>query len=609
MTGSNYANPWRILRGGSIVDQAYLIGPVTREIDPLDVEALRAHPGADLDCLDGTDLDCDGLEDMDEDADGYITVACPAGDDCDDADASIHPGAALDCSAVDHDCNGHPDRDDDGDGAIASGCGGGDCDDSNPEIHPDHEEILCNGIDDNCDGYFSPAEDHDIDGHISLSCGGDDCDDRDSSIHPGADDACNGIDDDCDDDCDDAFACCQNALDDPCTTPSGHPGMRDCTDLCTWTACCSQFDHCDNGHDDDCDGHTDEQEVLIPDTRISSLDSGAKFPAATWTGSEVGIMWQDDREGNDELFFTRLDAHGTPVEDPIRATFTPEDSWFPALIWTGSRYAFVWYDAPDGDHPIYFGQMDALGIRTGPDVAVISGAGSAQRPDIEWTGSEFGVAWWTSSAGLIDVFFRRLRDDGTSPMSPLLINESPAAVGWLSLAWTGSEYAVAWSDSSAIYISRVTADGVRIGTSIRASTPTTGAWDPSLVWDGSGYAVAWEDERYASPEIMVARVVVDSPVWETRVTDSDGSSRSPDILATGSEYRLVYADGRYANLEILLSRISTDGTPIGSTDRITFASWESWDPRVTWMGPSAAVTWWDARDGVWAVYFAQVGCL
>lgn len=40
--------------------------------------------------------------------------------------------------------------------------------------------------------------DNDGDGYLDAACGGDDCNDNDASINPGANDVCNGVDDDCD---------------------------------------------------------------------------------------------------------------------------------------------------------------------------------------------------------------------------------------------------------------------------------------------------------------------------------------------------------------------------------------------------------------------------
>jgi hypothetical protein len=45
---------------------------------------------------------------------------------------------------------------------------------------------------------FSLDCDDDNDGHDATDCAGDDCDDRLPGIHPGADEVCNGQDDDCD---------------------------------------------------------------------------------------------------------------------------------------------------------------------------------------------------------------------------------------------------------------------------------------------------------------------------------------------------------------------------------------------------------------------------
>lgn len=93
---------------------------------------LWVHPGGVESC-DGRDDDCDGEVDeagaqgevqwyADADEDGFgthtaVAVACqgPAasasnGEDCDDTDPGVHPGALERCDAVDQDCDGQVDE-------------------------------------------------------------------------------------------------------------------------------------------------------------------------------------------------------------------------------------------------------------------------------------------------------------------------------------------------------------------------------------------------------------------------------------------------------------------------------------------------------------------
>ena len=173
------------------------------------------------------------IEPEDNDNDGYETP-----DDCDDTDATVHPGATEDCSDVDRDCSGDPydapvaltyyrDDDDDGfgnpldtvdacdppEGYVTSG---EDCRDDDPSTFPGAEE-RCNGLDDDCDGvpddgittaWFADADGDGWGAGVALEqCDAPtdyvdrdgDCDDDDGSIHPGADDpAGDGLDTDCD---------------------------------------------------------------------------------------------------------------------------------------------------------------------------------------------------------------------------------------------------------------------------------------------------------------------------------------------------------------------------------------------------------------------------
>ncbi|MEC7986632.1 MAG: MopE-related protein, partial [Myxococcota bacterium] len=81
--------------------------------------------------------------------------------------------------------------DEDGDGySIADG----DCDDERADVFPGAEEI-CDGLDNDCDTEVPPEErDIDLDGW--LICAGD-CNDQDSLIYPGAEEICDDEDSDC----------------------------------------------------------------------------------------------------------------------------------------------------------------------------------------------------------------------------------------------------------------------------------------------------------------------------------------------------------------------------------------------------------------------------
>jgi hypothetical protein len=166
----------------------------------------------------------------DNDGDGY-----PADNDCDDSNADVNPEATEVCNDIDDDCDDNIDegcttyyRDTDEDGygdpgdyipdtspPIGYVATGGDCDDTNGTIHPGATEA-CNGVDDDCDG--TADEDctlwyRDADGDTYGDPGdtlvdtsqppgyvpnGGDCDDTNSEIKPGVQEACNGLDDNCD---------------------------------------------------------------------------------------------------------------------------------------------------------------------------------------------------------------------------------------------------------------------------------------------------------------------------------------------------------------------------------------------------------------------------
>ena len=149
---------------------------------------------------------------------GCLTWVEPGVDDDDSGDDD--DATADDDDATGDDDDSTPDPDDlDGDGWTPAD---GDCDDEDPDVNPEAAEA-CNGIGDDCDSeideelpteMYAPDTDGDgvhtanqslwveacaqPEGHLPLDSSTTDCADNDPNVFPGANEVCNGIDDDCD---------------------------------------------------------------------------------------------------------------------------------------------------------------------------------------------------------------------------------------------------------------------------------------------------------------------------------------------------------------------------------------------------------------------------
>ncbi len=124
-------------------------GDGSEDADDCDDEDATIHPGADDEWYDGIDHDCAGNDDYDRDGDGYTVD-----EDCDDTDRNAYPGNIdLWYDGVDSDCSGNDDFDADGDGYPVEE----DCNDGDPEIFPGSTATEDDGEDRDCDGKVEPT--------------------------------------------------------------------------------------------------------------------------------------------------------------------------------------------------------------------------------------------------------------------------------------------------------------------------------------------------------------------------------------------------------------------------------------------------------------------
>ncbi len=128
----------------------------------------------------------------------------------------------------------------DGDGTVALL----DCDDGDPTRYPGADE-QCDGLDNDCDGAL-PDDELDGDGDGFTACGDGDCDDALAARHPGAEEVCDGLDNDCDG---------EVPAEESDADEDGVWGCWDCDDADPAVGL-GEVEQCD-GLDNDCDGAID----------------------------------------------------------------------------------------------------------------------------------------------------------------------------------------------------------------------------------------------------------------------------------------------------------------------------------------------------------------
>jgi hypothetical protein len=238
-----------------------------------------------------------------------------------------------------------------------------------------------------------------------------------------------------------------------------------------------------------------------------------------------------------------------------------------------------------------------------------------------WTGSEFGVAWslWyvTSSA---EIGFQRVAADGALVGAASVVSDGTTDVGEVGVAWTGSEFGVAWvylGPGFDVHFRKLHGDGSIASGIIPVSSGSGGCQLPHMAWTGSYFGVAYSQWATSRSEIMYSprRLDGSAAMGTTTVTSSGDDSTAPELVWTGSEYGLAWRDNRNDSdtsdgdmiYDAMFMRLGEDGTDITSPIAVSPAGTQwAGAPTIVWTGSEFGVLWSDNEDLSTELYLGRV---
>jgi hypothetical protein len=338
-----------------------------------------------------------------------------------------------------------------------------------------------------------------------------------------------------------------------------------------------------------------EGEFLI-DTNVVNLNSQHE-PAVAFDGTNYLVVWEDDRNGDWNIYGARVDEAGNII-DPIAIPIStePNDQRNPAICFCGADYLVVWEDTRnDSLGDIYGARINQAGVVLDPTgIAVSTAAHEQLHPSIAFDGTNYLVVWQDTRNDTLyqimdrDIYGARVNQNGiVLDSSGIGIKVDPyTPPNWQrdsypSLAFGGSQYLVVWTFSGGSMPDHTDILGLRVGPSgtvldtmvISFPTLSPNPVLPVVAFDGTSYLAVWWAYFDEGTSIECARVDQGGNVLDTAVITINTAGNpffppypSVSVAFDGIYYMIAWHDSGNVDFDIYGAKLNTSGIVIESFD-------------------------------------------
>jgi hypothetical protein len=152
---------------------------------------------------------------------------------------------------------------------------------------------------------------------------------------------------------------------------------------------------------------TDEGITWSQDTRLTNDPAFSVLPFVSVSGSYVHVIWYDYRDGNNEVYYKRSTNNGINWTEDTRLTNDPNDSHDPYIASSGSNVHVVWHDNRFGNYEILHKMSRDNGSTWPTDDDRLTNAPSASAvATIVPSGNYSHVVWQDNRDGNLEIYYK-----------------------------------------------------------------------------------------------------------------------------------------------------------------------------------------------------------
>ncbi|MCK9400046.1 MAG: exo-alpha-sialidase [Bacteroidales bacterium] len=189
-----------------------------------------------------------------------------------------------------------------------------------------------------------------------------------------------------------------------------------------------------------------------PAIRLTEDQAVSGNPSVCAVGPIVHVVWNDNRDMNKEIYYSRSEDEGETWDEETRLTIADYDSWVPDIAAYESDVYIVWVDGRDWDFgyyftEIYFKHSSDGGLTWGEDTRLTNYAGNSEFPNLAVCGDGIFIVWQDNRIGnLLEIYYKYSFDGGDSWEPDTRLTYDPADSFYPFVSVSGTQVNVTWTD-------------------------------------------------------------------------------------------------------------------------------------------------------------------
>ncbi len=243
---------------------------------------------------------------------------------------------------------------------------------------------------------------------------------------------------------------------------------------------------------------------------------------------------------------------------------------------------------------------------------VTSADRESEFPCLAWTGTEFGVAWMDGREGNQEIYFRSA-EVGTKGLGPeTRLTHSGTWDVHPNLCWTGSEFGLSWIHETNygfdLFFMKISAAGAPAGKTSTIIKKGSLGKDTAIMSTGNGFGVITTEFGGESQGNLTFRYLDaegNSQGPPARLTMGAGTKVVGSLIKAGSDFGVFYLNASDDSVWFLA--IDALGNPKGSPSRLSLEGVSAGVPAAAFNGKSYAAVWPQKIENGQQVMAASVG--